>query len=104
MRKAQLPWMSFIILALFVLFAAIMLKLFLFTLVEVVINIFILYFLFLRIWTELTKYKRGEIYAMGAIAALIIFLIVGNFLPVWSVTTIALITLVLVHLYLLVPR
>jgi hypothetical protein len=97
-------WPSILILAAFIVFAFILGFLFLMPLVVVGVNIIILYFLFLRIYTEITKHKRMEIYAYSVVAAAVILLLTKNFLPVWWVTTLALLTFVIAHVYLLLKK
>lgn len=97
-------WPSILILAAFIVFAFILGFLFLMPLIVVGANIIILYFLFLRIYTEITKYKRGDIYAYSAVAAALILLLTKNFMPVWWITTWTLMTFVIVHVYILLKK
>lgn len=91
--------MSLLALAAFIIFGIILGWLFLMPLVVVGANIIILYFLFLRIYTEITKYKRAEHYALSFAAAMLILLITKNFLPVWWITTASLLAFVITHVY-----
>lgn len=101
-KRGQVLWIDFLFLLLFAIFALILISLFLWTAIEVTINFVILYFLFLRVRTEIIKHKRGEIYLMAVVAAAIILLFAGNILPVWKITTLAIVTFILVQLYQLV--
>ncbi len=92
-------WPSILALLAFIIFGIILSALFLKPLVVVGANIIILYFLFLRIRTEIIKYNRGQIYALSAAGAVFIILITKNFLPVWWITTVALLAFVITHVY-----
>src|SRR5574341_1741826 len=101
MNKKGILWPSILILAAFILFGVILGTLFLIPLIIVISNIIILYFIFLRVHTEITKYKRGDIYAYSTIAAVLIMVIFGNFLPTWRITTAALLAFVIAHIYIM---
>ena len=88
----------------FIVFAIIMAKLFFIPVVVVGANLVILYFLFLRIYTEITKYKRGDIYAYSTIAAILLLLIFRNFLPLWWITTMTFLSFVITHIYILFQK
>ncbi len=94
-------WPSILILIAFLIFAFILGFLFLIPLVVVGANIVVLYFLFLRIYTEIRKHKRGEIYLLSGTAAVFILVLTGNFLPLWWITTAVLLAFVVAHLYVL---
>ena len=100
------PSMWPIILALiaFIIFGIILIVLFLKPVIVVGANIVILYFLFLRIYTEITKYKRAEVYALSTLASAIFLLLVGNFLPLWWITTLALLAFVITHVYIMFEK
>lgn len=90
---------SIIGLLLFLVFAFIIGYLFLMPAIVVASNVLILYLLFLRIYTEITKYKRAETYAYSFAAAALLLLIVKNFLPVWWITTCALLAFIIAQVY-----
>ena len=96
--------MSLLALIAFIIFAVILGWLFLMPLVVVAANAIILYFLFLRIYTEITKYKRSEHYALSFVAAMMILLIVKNFLPFWWITTATLLAFMITHIYILLEK
>ena len=96
--------MSLLALAAFIIFGIILGWLFLMPLIAVATNIIILYFLFLRIYTEITKYKRNEHYALSFAAAALILLIVKNFLPLWWITTCTLLAFIITHVYILFEK
>lgn len=96
--------MSLLLLVAFIVFGTILGFLFLMPLVVVGANAIILYFLFLRIYTEITKYKRSEHYALSFVAAMMILLIVKNFLSVWWITTATLLAFVITHVYILFEK
>ncbi len=104
MNKKGMLGPSLLILAAFIIFGLVLAFLFLMPLIVVGINIIILYFLFLRIYTEITKYKRGNIYAYSAVAAALILVITKNFIPVWWITTWTLMTFIIVHVYILFQK
>jgi len=97
-------WPTLLILAVFIVVASILGFMFLIPLIVVGGNLIILYFLFLRVYTEITKYKRGELYLLSGAAAIFLLLIVRNFLPLWWITTAALLTFVLAHGYLMFTK
>ena len=94
-------WPIILALIAFIIFAIILTTLFLMPLIVVGTNTVILYFLFLRIYTEIKKHKRGEIYLLSGAAAAFILFITGNFLPLLRITTAALLAFVIAHAYLL---
>ena len=95
---------SIIALVVFIILAIILGVMFLIPLVIVVANGIILYFLFLRIHTEITKYNRGDIYALSGAASVFVLLLTGNFLPVWWITTAALLTFVIARIYIIAKK
>ena len=97
-------WPFIVVIAVFLIFLMIVGVLFLKPLIVVGSNLIVLYFLSLRIHTEITKYDRGDIYVYSAIASLLVILIVGNFLPLWWVTTAAFLSFVFTHLYILTKK
>ncbi len=95
---------SIIIILAFIVFATIMGYLFVMPLVAVAANTIILYFFFLRIYTEITKYRRAEQYAYGFVAAILLLLITKNFLPVWWITTATILAFVITHVYITLKK
>jgi len=93
-------WPFILALIAFIIFAIILTTLFLMPLINVGTNIIILYFLFLRVYTEVTKHKRGEVYLLSGAAAALGLVLIGNFLPVWWITTASLLAFVIAHAYL----
>jgi hypothetical protein len=104
MNKKGILGPTILILIAFLIFAFVLGYLFLMPLIVVGTNIIILYFLFLRIYTEITKYNRGNTYAYSAVAAALILFITKNFIPVWWITTWALMTFIIVHVYILFKK
>lgn len=104
MNKKGILGPTILILIAFLIFAFVLGYLFLMPLVVVGTNIIILYFLFLRIYTEITKYNRGNTYAYSAVAAALILVITKNFIPVWWITTWALITFIIAQVYILLKK
>lgn len=102
--RAQTPVWSWVFLGLFVLFALILLKLFLFTFLEVGVNLVILYFIFLHLRAELLKRKRGESYLISMLGGLIVILLLGNLIPLWRFTTLAILTLLFGKFYLAISK
>ena len=97
-------WPAIVALIIFLLFLIFLGALFLQDVLVTTANIVILYFLGLRVWTEIKKYKRGELYVLCGVAALLVVTLVGNFLPLWFITTAALIAFALVHLYVFMEK
>jgi len=97
-------WPSIIILIMFLIFGITMGFLFLVPLVTVAVNTVILYFLFLRIYTQITKYGKAEIYAFSFAAAALILIIIKNFLPLWWITTAAILAELLANAYRMFER
>jgi len=93
-------WPGLIALLGFLIFVGIIISLFLVPLIVVGVNVAILYCLFLCIHKEVRKYKRGELYLKAGLLAAIAILIFGNFLPLWWITTLALLSFFIVHVYL----
>jgi len=85
-------------------FVGMMFGLFFIPFVTVGANAIILYFLFLRIYTEIKKYKREYEYLMGFLAACFIILLTGNFLPFWSITTAVFLSFIFVHVYIILDK
>jgi len=92
-------WPSILLVIGFIVVLGVMGILFLMPLIEVAINGILLYFLFLRMYTEITKYKRGEDYLISGVAAALILAITKNFLPLWWLTTGILLMFVIAQLY-----
>ncbi|MEM3154111.1 MAG: hypothetical protein QW165_00905 [Candidatus Woesearchaeota archaeon] len=104
MNKKGILWPSILALVGFILFAVILITLFLVPLIVVGANIIILYFFFLRIYTEITKYKRGDIYAYSFIAAALIVVIFKNFLPLWWITTVTILAFIIAQIYIMMKK
>lgn len=102
--RAQAPIWSWIFLGLFVLFAVILMRLFLFAFLDVGINLAILYFIFLHLRAEFVKRKRAEVYLIGMLGGLIVLLLLGNVIPLWKLTTLAILSLLFGKLYLALSR
>lgn len=85
-----------------IVFICIMAALFLVPLIEVTVNGIVLYLLFIRIYTEMTKYKRADLYVKCALVAGILMLLFGNYIPTWRITTWIFTTFALAHAYLAV--
>jgi hypothetical protein len=96
--------MSLLALAAFIIFTVILAWMFLLPAISVGANAIILYFLFLRIYTEITKYKRAEHYALSFAAAALILVIVKNFLPLWWITTCTLLAFIITHTYIMFEK
>jgi len=77
--------------------------LFLIPIIEAAANGIILYLLFLRVRTELKKIKP-DAYAIGLLAAVLLLLLFGNFLPLWWITSAALIGYILTQAYLALEK
>jgi hypothetical protein len=99
-KKAMLG-PSILILIAFIIFAIILGFLFLIPLIAVGVNLAILYFLFLRIYTEITKYSRAQHYALSFAASALLLVIFKNFLPLWWITTASLLAFFITHIYIL---
>jgi|GEM_PF-2661655 len=82
-----------------IIFVIIMSVLFLKPLVTVLANTIILYLLFLRVYTEIKKYKRAKIYITCAALSLLTVYLAGNFTPLWWITTAGILMFVLAHIY-----
>ncbi len=80
----------------------ILISLFFVPAIIVALNLTILYLLFVRISTEIRKYKRGEYFAIGAVAGLIVILLVP--MPLWHITDWAIVTYVVATLWRLIER
>ena len=97
-------WPSIFLLLAFIIFAVILGVAFLMPLLVVAANAIILYFLSLRIYTELVKYGRGKLYAICGAISIFILLITDNFMPTWWITTAALMTFFIVHMYIIYEK
>ena len=69
---------------------------------EAIINGAILYFLFLKTFADIKKRKRHKMYIFAGVISAFFLAITGNFLPVWTFTTWALITMFIVVLILII--
>jgi len=79
------------------LFVFLMGTLFLVPVLQVLLNGVILYLLTIRIYTEVKKYNRADLYLKCVIAASIVLLLIGNFLPLWTITSLGLVTFLFTH-------
>lgn len=97
--------LSLIALAGFAILFIILSILFLAPLIEITVNGIILFLLFIRIHTELTKYRRGNLYLKAGIGAAIIMLLLGNIIaPLWRLTTWTIITFAIAHVTLALTK
>lgn len=80
----------------------ILISLFFVPAIIVALNLVILYLLFLRISTEIRKYKRGEYFAIGAVAGMIFILLVP--MPFWHITSWAIAMYIIATLWRLIER
>jgi hypothetical protein len=83
-------WIGIIALLVFIFFGFVVFALFVVDVVFIVINLLIIYLLFYYVRSELKR--KIDLYILCALLALSVLLIVGNFLPLWSITTAFLIT------------
>ena len=63
---------------------------FFFSVLELLINGIAIYAIFLRAWVEIVREERHYFYLGGAAAAMVLYILAGNFLSgilVWGVTT-----------------
>ncbi len=97
-------WIEITVLAVIVFALFILAYLFLVPIVSVTVNGFLLYLLFLRAYADITKRERVNIYAWSAGASFLITVLVHKLIPLWTVTTWALFTALLVYLYLRVTK
>ena len=54
----------------------------------------------LPVSTVIHQYKRGEVYLLSGTAAVFGLVLIGNFLPLWWITTTSLLAFVIAHAYL----
>lgn len=97
-------WVEVSVLAIIVLALFVLAYLFLVPIISVAVNGFILYLLFLRAYSDIIKRERVNIYAWSAGASFLITVLVHKLIPLWTVTTWALFTALLVYLYLRVTK
>lgn len=79
----------------FLIFVFLMGFVFLVPLLTVIANALILYCLSLRLTTDINKYHQGELYLKSGVAAALVLAIAGNFLPLWWITSLALLTYII---------
>ncbi len=72
------------------------------TILEVLINGAIIYFILLKASADITKRNRLKLYLFSGIISLFFMLISGNFLPLWSITTWTVLTMFIVLLVIFV--
>ncbi|MBW3019063.1 hypothetical protein KY329_02685, partial [Candidatus Woesearchaeota archaeon] len=73
----------------FLVFLALVSLLFAVDIFVVGINVIILYFTALKVHADLTKRKMFKEYGIAAAITAVFILLVGNFLPLWWITTVA---------------
>ena len=86
---------AFIVVLIFFIYIAF---LFLKDIVVALVNVGILYILGIRIYTEIKKYHRGEIYAYCGVISVILALFFGTLWPLWRITSAVILAFLLVHL------
>lgn len=86
--------------AVLLLFAAFISYLFIKDIIIVVVNMSLLYLSGLKVHADLTKRNLYREYAIAASFFIILFLAFGNFLPVWFVTGVFLLSAIAVQTYL----
>ena len=92
-------YISIVAFIIFLIFSLLMGFVFLVPMIVVFVNALILYCLTLRISTDINKSKQGELYLISGVAAALMLLIFGNFLPLWRVTSIAILTYIIARIY-----
>lgn len=97
-------WPSIIALLGFLVFVFVLIYLFLFPLIEVAINMTIIYFIFLRIYTEITKHDKMDVYALTILAGILIALLTGSIGILWRVTVASIFAIALAQIYHLLKR
>lgn len=97
-------WIEIFVLAVIFLALFVLTYLFLVPVISVAVNGFLLYLLFLRAYADITKRERVNIYAWSAAASFLITVLVHKLIPLWTVTTWALFTALLVYAYLRVTK
>lgn len=97
-------WVELAVLGIAILAIFTLSYLFLVPIISVAVNGFLLYLIFLRARTDILKRNRGEIYAWSAAAGFFITVLLYKIIPLWMITTWAVITIALVYLYLRVIK
>jgi len=97
-------WVELAVLGIAILAIFTLSYLFLVPIIGVIVNGFLLYLIFLRARTDILKRNRGEIYAWGCAAGFFITVLLYKIIPLWMITTWAVITIALVYLYLRVIK
>ena len=89
MRNAQVPWLTVFVLLVILVFGLALAQIYLITIIKVVATVIILYVVFLRAYTEIIKYRRGERYLKCALLALILVLFANHFLDWFTFTAVS---------------
>jgi len=97
-------WIEITVLGIIILALFILAYLFLVPIISVAVNGFILYLIFLKGYTDITKRERINIYAWSAGASFLITSLIHKMIPLWAVTTWALFTALLAYLYFRVTK
>lgn len=92
-------WPSLLALFGVVIIAIIFLYLFLVPLIEVIINMAFLYFIFIYAYTQVTKYKRLDTYIIALIGGIFIAVLTGPVGPFWRLTIAVIFAIILAKLY-----
>lgn len=93
-------WPFVYALAVLALFAVFVSYLFLKDIIIVVVNVALLYLSGLKIHADLTKRNLFKEYGITAVFFVIILLLIGNFLPIWFLTSVVLLSTLAVQTYL----
>lgn len=97
-------WPSIIAFLGFLIFVFILIYLSLFPLIEVAINMVILYFIFLRIYTEIAKHGKKDLYVMTILGGVLLAIIIGEIGLLWRLTVAAISTIIISQIYYLLKR
>lgn len=87
-------WAQLIALALFVLLLTVIVIVFARDIIVVTTNVAILYFVWLKFYTDVVKKNRVKEYLWAGIAGVLITILVGKYIPLWWVTQFAAFTVV----------
>ena len=85
-------WSLFALL-IFLFFIIVFSIVFLPTIIEVLINGAIIYFIFLKASADITKRNKLNIYVISALISLIFLVLAGNMFPLWWFTTFSVLTM-----------
>jgi membrane protein YdbS with pleckstrin-like domain len=95
-------WWSLFALFLVIFFVVIFSILFIPAIIEALLNGAILYFIFLKTYSDIKKRKRHKLYLFSAIFSGIFLLLRGNILPLWSITSWAVLYMFIVLILLVI--